>query len=254
MALYAALTFWLVVIIFSAWGVHQMWSTLVKPRVVNSVLLPGTLVAELGHVLGLLLSGNSVQNTTLMGDDEKGEPHSETPDHERLPILGPILVGLLPLIACAACLYLAAHLWGGGVLADVAGTTATQVPQALPVTLAGVWELLRGSISLIEAMLNAILHSDLPNWPTVLFLYLAVCLTVRMAPFKGNQRGAIGAIFLAAIVISIIASVAPGARAFVEQSSWPILSFAVGMLLFLLLVSLLVRGVVGFVRILVKNR
>ena len=37
-------------------------------------------------------------------------------------------------------------------------------------------------------------------------------------------------------------------------SSWPILSFAVGMLLFLLLFSLLVGGIVGLARILVRNQ
>lgn len=253
MTLYAALTFWLLVIMFSAWGVHQIWSTLIKPRVVNSVLLPGTLVAQLGHVLGLLLSGNSVQNTKLMGDDEKGTPKADTPEAPRLPIIGPILVGLLPLVACAACLYVTAHFWGHGVLGNLAGNAALRVPQMLPTTLAGVWELLRGSVTLIENMLAAIMNSDLPNWPTALFLYLAVCLTVRMAPFPDNRRGAIGAIFLAAVVIAVVASLMPAARTAV-LSSWPILSFATAMLLFLLLVSLLVCGLVGFVRILAKGK
>jgi hypothetical protein len=254
MALYAALTFWLVIVMFAAWGVHQLWSTLVKPRVVNSLLLPGTLVAQLGHVLGLLLSGGSVKNTALMGDDEKGEPKSDKPDQARLPIVGPILVGLLPLVACGACLYIAARMLGGSVLGSIAAGDAYQLPQALPLSLAGVWELLRGSVTLIEETLNAILRSDLPNWPTVLFLYLSICLTVRMAPFEGNQRGAIGAIVLAAIIISVVAWGVPSARQFVEETSWPILSFAVGMLLFLLLVSLLVHGVIGFIRVLANDR
>lgn len=254
MALYASLTFWLVIIMFSAWGVHRLWSSLIKPRVVNSLLLPGTLVAQLGHVLGLLLSGNAVKNTALMGDDEEGDPKSETPEQQRLPIIGPILVGLLPLVACAVGLYVAARLWGGSVLGGMAQGDAYQLPQVLPLTLAGLWDLMRGGVTLIEGMLNAIIHSNLPNWSTVLFLYLAVCLTVRMAPFEGNQRGAIGAIVLAAIIIAVLASLIPGARAFIEDTSWPILSFAVGMLLFLLLFSLLVHGVIGFIKILANNR
>jgi hypothetical protein len=253
MALYAALTFWLVVIMFAAWGVHRIWCGLVKPRAVNMVLLPGTLVAQLGHVLGLLLSGSSVQNTTLMGDDDKCEPKSETPEQTRVPILGPILVGLLPLVACAACLYAAARLWGGGVLGSLARGPDLHVPAALPTTLAGVWELLHATISLLEHMLSAVLATDLLNWPTILFLYLAVCLTVRMAPFKGNRRGAIGAIFLTAVGVSVVAALVPAVHDFVAVSSWPVLSFAVGMLLFLLLLSLLVKGLVGFVRILVRN-
>ena len=64
--LYAALTFWLLVVMFSAWGVHRLWSGLIKPRAVNFVLLPGTLVAQLGHVLGLLGIRREAFCTTLL--------------------------------------------------------------------------------------------------------------------------------------------------------------------------------------------
>ncbi|HUU96032.1 MAG TPA: hypothetical protein VM487_09840, partial [Phycisphaerae bacterium] len=141
--LYAALTFWLLVIVFSAWGVYWLWGRLVKPRVVNTVLLPGTLVAQLGHVLGLLVTGNPVRNTKLMGDDEKGEPKSDTPETQRIPVIGSILVGLLPLVACTACLYAAARLLGGGVLEELSGGVALSVSQDLPTSLSAMWELLR---------------------------------------------------------------------------------------------------------------
>ena len=246
--LYAALTFWLLVIMFSAWGVHQLWSGLIKPRVVNGILLPGTLVAQLGHVLGLLVTGNPVQNTKLMDDDESGSPKSDTPDQQRIPVIGPIVIGLLPLLACGVCLYVASTFWGGSVLdgLSVSGVEATR-PQTL--NEVNVWGLLRGSITLVENMVNAILNSDVMNWRTLLFLYLAVCLTVRMAPFEGNRRGALGAILLAGVVIAVIGSLWTAAGDFVG-SSWPILSFAVAMLLFLLLLSLFVAGAVGLVRIL----
>lgn len=251
--LYAALTFWLLVIVFSAWGVHRLWSGLVKPRVVNTVLLPGTLVAQLGHVLGMLITGNPVRNTRLMGDDEKGEPEADAPETQRIPVVGPILVGLLPLAACAVCLYVVARLWGRSVLGELSAGTALSVSQSLPTSLAAVWELLRNSITVTENMLNAILRSDLLNWATLLFLYLAVCLTVRMTPFEGNRRGAIGAILLAGVAIALAGSLSGRLEGFI-RSSWPILSFAVGMLLFLLLFSLLVGGIVGLARILVRNQ
>lgn len=249
MALYAALTFWLLVIMFTAWGVHTIWSGLVKPRIVNSVLLPGTLVAQLGHVLGLLISGSAVRNTQLMGDDDEGKPKTDTPEQNRLPIIGPILVGLLPLVACASCLYVATMYWGLGVIRNLRGGTKLLLPQELPTTLDGVWDLLRGAVDLVEALLDAVIASDLTDWQTAVFLYLAVCLTVRMAPFEGNRRGAIGAIFLAAVVIAVLGSVIPAAHEFV-QSSWAVLSFTVGVLLFLLVVSLVVAGAVRFVRVL----
>jgi len=250
--LYVALTWWLLVIVFSAWGVHWLWSRMVRPRVINTVLLPGTLVAQLGHVLGLLVTGNSVRNTTLMGDDEDGGPKSDTPAEQRIPIIGPILTGLLPLVACGGGLYLVSRWWGGSVLSGLSKSGGVGMSQTMPMSLHAMWQMLRDSITNTENMLDAILHSDLTNWTTILFLYLAVCLTVRMTPFEGNRRGAIGAIALAGLTVGLISLLAGGVERFV-QTSWPILSFATGMLLFLLLTTLLISGVVGLVRILAKN-
>jgi hypothetical protein len=251
--LYAALTFWLLVIMFSAWGVHQIWSGLIKPRVVNFVLLPGTLVAQLGHVFGLLVTGNPVRNAQLMGDDDKGDPKAETPEKQRLPVIGPVIVGLLPLTACAVCLGVAARYWGWNVLAGLRTAEFTHVSQSLPKSLPLFWDLLRACISLMERVLQGILDSDLPSWSALLFVYLAISLTVRMAPFEGNRRGTLGAIVLAGLVIGLLGSLVPAVRDALLEPSWLILSFAVGMLLFLLVASLLVAGAVRLVRILVRD-
>ncbi len=250
--LYATLTFWLLVIVFSAWGVHSLWSRMVKPRVVNTVLLPGTLVAQLGHVLGLLVTGNSVQNTSLMGEEEDGSPQSETPETPKVPIVSPILIALLPLAACSACLYAAARFWGGPVVGTLDGSASAALPQALPTTLPAMWELLRTSVTIVESTLNAVLRADLTQWQTLLFLYLAICLTVRMTPFEGSRRGAIGAIVLSGLTVGILASMLAPVGEFVQRT-WPIVSFATATLLFLLLLSLVVTGVVGFVKVMVKN-
>ena len=63
--LYAALTFWLLVVVFTAWGVHHIWSGLLKPRTVNLLLLPGTLVAQIGYVMGVLVSGGTLRTGIL---------------------------------------------------------------------------------------------------------------------------------------------------------------------------------------------
>ncbi len=250
--LYVTLTFWLIVSVFTAWGVHTLWSRLVKPRAVNAALLPGTLVAQLGHVLGLLVTGNAVTNTSLMSDGEKGEPQADAPETPKIPIIGSILIGLLPLVACAACLYVSAQYWGGGILPHLASEGSLSLPQSLPTSLAGVWELLRTTVTLSEGMLAAIVAADWPNWTTILFLYLSICLTVRMMPFEGSRRGALGAILLAGGATWAAASFAPGVEGFV-LGAWTVLSYAVAMLILLLFISLAVTGAVGLVRILAKN-
>lgn len=247
--LYAALTFWLLIIVFSAWGVHSMWSALVKPRIVNSVLLPGTLVATLGHVLGLLITGNPVRNTTLMGEDESGDPQADAPEKQGIPIIGSVLVGFLPLLACTVALYFAMEHLGKPAL-----TAAAQpvLPRELPQSLGAFWDLLHASLTAAQTLLDSVLEADLRSWPTLAFLYLSICLTVRMTPFEGTQRGAIMAIVLTGVVIALAASVSKQVESFVI-SAWPLLSFAVATLLILLLFSLLVTGAVTLGKVLAKQ-
>src|SRR5262249_53857726 len=103
--LYAAATMWLMLIVLLAWGVHHLWSGLIKPKVVNSILLPGTLVAQIGHVFGLLVTGGTVNNTALMTDDESGAPQTATDAKPRVPVVGPIIVALLPMVALGIAIY-----------------------------------------------------------------------------------------------------------------------------------------------------
>ncbi len=248
--LYVAMTFWLLVIVFLAWGVHQLWSGMIKPRTVNSILLPGTLVAQLGHVLGLLVTGATVSNTTLYKDDESGEPETTKDAKPRIPVVGPVIIGLLPLLACAVAIFFVARYLGTGMMNDL---TQQSAAEALPRTLTGVWHLLREQITLAENALNAALNADSNRWQSWLFIYLIICLTVRMAPFPGTMRGSLGAILLLGLGCWVCGLIVP-ATGDTIRDGWGVLSASVGALSFLLLASLAVRGVVSLIKLLAANK
>ena len=245
---YAALTFWLLLIVFTAWGVRKLWCGIVQPKVFNSVLLPGTLIGLLGHVLGLLVTGATIRETTLFKDDETGEPQTSSDPKPRIPVVGHVIIGLLPLLACGGGVYLTAKYLGGGTVSqindDIVGPT-------LPTTFSGFWQMLRDQITLMESTTRAIALSDFRNWKTVVFLYLLVCLAVRMAPFPGNLRGALGAILLLGIGGGVASSLFDIADPRV-QSGWSVLNLTVAVLLVLLFVSLIIRGLTGLVTV-VRN-
>jgi len=123
------------------------------------------------------------------------------------------------------------------------------VGPTLPTTLSGVWDLLRGQITLVESIVSAIAAADFASWKTWLFLYLLTCLSVRIAPFPGNLRGALGAILLLGITGALLSSLTNVADARV-QNAWAVLNLTAATLLFLLLISLLIRGGVGLARVL----
>ena len=248
--LYVTSAFWLLIAVLMAWGVHHLWSRMLKPRTVNSILLPGTLVAQLGHVLGLLVTGATVTNTTLYKDDESGEPEMTKDPKPRIPVIGPLMIGMLPLLACAVAIFFVTRYLGGQIVAQM---NEQHVAEALPTTLAGCWQLLRDQITLVEAAVAAAIGADWGRWEVWLFVYLVICLTVRMAPFPGTLRGSLGATVVLGLLAAFIASVADAGRTGFE-AGWTVLSLSVPTLLFLLLASLLVHGTVGLVKLLAGNK
>ncbi len=243
--LWLAMTFWLLVIVLTAWGVSRLWGGMIKPKVFNSLLLPGTLAAQIGHVVGILITGATISNTTLIKDDESGAPETTNDPRPRIPIIGPVIIGILPLLACALGIFLVARYLSNPLPASLPSVVSDRLPTAL----AGWWDLLRALITLVEAMVAAVLRSDFTSWRAWLFGYLLVCLTIRMAPFPGYLKGSLGAIVVLGVGAALIASWFDVQDPRV-QSGWAVLNLTVATLVLLLLTSLLVRGGVGLVRVL----
>lgn len=242
---YAQMTFWLLVIVFTALGVHRLWSSLLQPKVVNSVLLPGTLVAQLGHVLGLLVTGGTVNNTTLIKDDESCEPETGDDTKSKVPLVGTVIIALLPMLGCAVAIYWVSRYLGSSILSGM--ETASLSKLALPTSLGLFFGMLRQSVNLIEQLVDVVRRHNLTDWHNLLFLYLAICLTVRMAPLTGNIRGALGAILLTGLLAFLAGQIMKSANGSMD-SAWPLITFSVAVLLVLLIVSLLVKGAVCLVK------
>ncbi|MEP0843293.1 MAG: hypothetical protein HRF43_11365 [Phycisphaerae bacterium] len=242
---YASITFWLLVVIFCALGVHRLWSSMIQPRIVNSILLPGTLVAQLGHVLGLLVTGGTVNNTSLIKDDDSGGPQTPPETQTRIPVLGAIMIALLPLAGCAAAIYWVSSYFGGPILAGMAA--AAPAGLELPLSLGAFFDTLRAAVTLVQQLVLSVQAGDYHDWRTWLFLYLAVCLTVRMAPLTGNLRGSIGAILMTGLLAFLVGQVMRSPSALMS-GAWPLIVFSVAVLLFLLMVSLLAKGAVLLVK------
>lgn len=247
--LFATAVFWLFVVVLSACGVYSLWTGMVKSRIVNIVLLPGTLAAQLGHILGTLITGGTVEGTSLISEDEAGSPKQPTPGKSKIPFVGPLVVGVLPLLMCASGIVLSTMLLGGPTVDDL---VVDKIAKSLPASMPAFWDLLRSVIDLMEKMLTVASHAGGAGWKAWLFIYLLVCLTVRMAPPLGNLRGALGAIIMFGIVAYLMGLVYPPAQSLVERG-WNLLSLTVITLLLLLMLSAIIRGSVELGRVIFKR-
>ncbi len=247
--IYAAASVWLTIVVLLAWGVHGAWSGILKPKTVNGVLLPGTLVAQLGFIVGLLITGGTINNASLMKDDERGSSGPEARPQPKIPVIGPVIVAVLPMAALGIMLYLLVTRLGMPILEQM---PKDQIATELPPALSAFWDQLRALITLAEGTLNALRTTDAVPWRLALFVYLMVCFTVRMAPLPGNICGHAGAIVVLGVVAWLTGTVTTGLPEAI-LSLWPILSLVVGWLLLLLMISLLVRGIVSSFQIMTKT-
>lgn len=250
--IYAAMTFWLLVIVFVAYGVYQLWAGLLRPKTINVLLLPGTLIAQIGHVVGLLVTGGTINDTSLMKNDESGAPGNNPKAKSQIPVIGPVVVALLPILACGFSIYVVLSTMGREVLPVEAAQPTRPVSDTIPTDLSQFWAFIRDSITVVEQVTNALFNSDFTNWRTWLFLYLLVCLSVRMAPLPGTHRGAVAAILILGIAAAMIGLAMPMSEQNIH-AMWDMLSFAVAVLLFLMIISLIVRGGIGLFRMMTDD-
>ena len=87
------------------------------------------------------------------------------------------------------------------------------------------------------------------NWRVPLFVYLSLCLSIQLSPVRRRIRATLAAVIAIAAMIAVTGLIW---RRFAHlmQSIWPMLTYVWASLLFLLVLTLVILGVVSLVYIL----
>jgi len=264
--IYAAFSVYMLGILFAGMGVYRLWGGLIRPRWLNWALLPGTVVSEMAYIFGCLITGGEVRRARLMGSGESGrgrgksaegaEAEPTTEAEPKLRVVGPLVAALMSILACVAGILLTHSLLGKPVIETftVGGHLWkwASLPKALPTSTGGFWDLLSGQVELLRRMSATWGELDWLNWRVPLFVYLSGCLTIRLAPVRRSLRATLGAVVVLAGLIALVGAVFVR-FADLMNDLWPLVTYLWSAMLFLLCVSLLVRGAVGLVRCLIRE-
>jgi hypothetical protein len=261
--IYVAFTFWLFLLLFAGAGVYRMLGRLTRPRWVDWALLPGTIVSEMSYIFGCLITGAEIRHARLIRPDSGGAGSSDpsgpqTEATPKLKVVGPVIAALVAIVGCMVAMVLLHALLGGPVLGEfIAGPGIIPSGQALPRTLAltwdGFWDALRGQVSLMQRMAETWIAGDWTNWRVPLFVYVALCLSIRLAPVSRPVRPTLLAAVLIAVVIALIGLISSGFRNLMADI-WPLLTYVWTSLLLVLALCLLVGGVIHLVSVLTGRR
>ena len=236
---YASTCLWLVIVVLLADGVYRIWASMLRAKVVDGFLLPGTVVQQIGQVVGLLVTGAKA-GPPIPSKDGNGPPVIPAPQ-PNIPVVGPMIVALVPIIGLAICIYAVASQMGLGIVAKL---PKELVERRTPDTLNALWDQLRGLITLAEATLNALRQAEGNGWTIFLFVYLLHSMSVRLAPLPGKVFNHVGAIAGFGAIAALMGSIIPGLPGAFERS-WPVLTLTIGWLTLALLVSLCIKAIVS---------
>ncbi len=254
--IYVSLAFWLLMTIFAGAGTYRLWSRLAHPAWVNWALLPGTVVSEMAYIFGCLITGGEIRRARLIemptkATRRKGESDSDqagTQANPRLKVIGSIVPPLVAMVVCGWAIVVVHWLLGdpvidkftasGGMLVDVA------LPKQLPTGWVAFWDQLAGQITLLRRICETWGRLNWLDWRVWVFVYLSICLSVKLTPARRPMRMTLAA---AVIIVAVIAIFAPlsGILTALIGDVWPLLTYVWTSLLFLLAITLIVHGLVA---------
>lgn len=253
--IYVAFALWMFLILFMAIGVHALWSRMVRPAWVSWALLPGTVVSEMAYIFGCLITGGEVRRAKILpgaGEGKSGrdcEPATDvTP---RLKVIGPTVASLAAVVACVGGIVLAHTFLGEPVIREFVGRFGSAaLPRGVPLSATAFWDQFRIQGALLERMTDTWTRVDWLDWRAGLFVYLTICFAVRLSPGRRDLRFAL----LGVLVLTGTLAAIEAVRGDLLGQIWPLLTYVWTALLFLLLVTLLLQGIVALVQVVLGGK
>lgn len=262
--IYAAFTIWLLLIIAMGMGIYRQWVHMTKPAYVNWALLPGTIVSEMAYIFGCLITGGEIRRAKLIdtslggkGSGKGGEgasSDSATEATPRLKFIGPAIASLLAIVACGAAI-LAVHSFLGRPVIETFGVAMdadplSHLPRELPSSWQAFWQQAREQAIMLQRTCETYGQLTWRDWHVPLFVYLAACLSIRLAPARKEVRAMLASAVLVAGGIALAGTISEHFETLMLDL-WPLLTYVWASLLFLMVVTLVVRGIVSMIKVLI---
>jgi hypothetical protein len=238
--------------IFLGMGVFALLAKLTKPVVVACLLLPGTIVSELAYIFGCLITGGEIRRSKIMPDSKAsdgGQPTTEA--QSKLGFFGPLIASTFAIVACGAAIVTVNHYMGKSVVHQFAiqsdgmlppkGSFNEKAPSTAAAAVNYFWKLVHSQVDLLKRSTDVLSELKWKDWKVPLFVYLSLCLGVRLSVATRPVRPTLAAVVLIAGGIAITGALWKKFSDLMNDV-WPLLSYVWGLLLLALVATLLLSG------------
>jgi len=258
-AIYIWFVIWMFLLLAMAAGAYALLARLMSPAAVQWLLLPGTIVSEVAYMFGMLITGGEIRRRVLPDASGGGAAPSGGGKYQWL---GETVASLLSVVAVAVVLVTMWTLLDKPVIGKFIGVGITQRVALAPLdsrirsgpSSAGdvadiIWDQAHNQVSLLRRLAGTLTELDWFAWRTPLFVYLTLCLSIRLWPSRRPIRPTLLAVVILAGVIAAVGAIWNRFESLLEDI-WPLLTYVWTSLLLALVLTLLITGVVMLVRVL----
>jgi hypothetical protein len=238
-------------------GVYRLWRRLFGGATVDWILLPATLLGELAYAAGRVVTGRPSYAGLISPQNPAEDPCGHAIAGKfALPVA--MLSSTLTIGLCGGALLASAKLCGKEVLNGFALCdglhSLSRLPRELPDGWGSLWDLAALQIDMIRRVLEGWASVDWTDWPVPLFVYLSAAFTVRLGPVRHDQRAMVLVALALSGLIALGGAVFPAVDDLVRGDLWYLLSYCWAVLLVLLAGTMLIRGVIALVSLLLPGR
>jgi membrane protein implicated in regulation of membrane protease activity len=234
---YLLLLMWIVVIVGESKLSGIVCSGLLGKAFVV-LAFPGIFVHEVSHMLGCLIMGAKVTNFSLFEPQGGYVTHGEP----KIPIIGKPVISFAPLFGCGLALW---FVYSNMPIQPDIMSEPKEAFNLLRIdfTGTGLQEFALAVFAVVKHFFVSIPTLDFASGWTYLFAYLALSLGIAFSPSKQDFLNAVVSLVICvtllfvADIIAVATGKGRGLEPYVLAAVVPLLSFALGMMTFLLAVS-----------------
>ena len=264
--IYAAFSVYLVGILFAGLGIYRLWADMLRPRWVGWALLPGTVLAEMAYIFGCLITGGEIRRAKLMngggsyrrrkgGGADEAEPTTEA--DPKFKFLGPVVAAFMCIVACGAGIVVAHTVLGEPVIEEFATggglLHVAEAPKALPTSTGAFWDHIERHVRLLRRMSGTWLELNWLDWRVPVFVYVTLCFAIRLAPVRRSLRATLTAVVALAGLIALVGVIWERFDGLMRGDLWSLVTYIWSLLLFVLCVTLILRGCLALTRALMEK-
>jgi len=229
-------------------GVYRLAELFGRAKLIDWLILPGTLVGEMAYVFGCLITGGEVRGARLFPSSRHKTEATQTV--HAIKVIGPLLAATIALICGIGAIVITHGQLGEPVIREFIVDDTGVIPSVeanldgqLPTTSQQLWDLPAKQLKLVRKMYRTLLKANWRNWRVGLFVYLALCLSIRLAPIRRPIRPALGATVLAPGIVALVQLAGMDLTSGI-RSLWFLLTYIwASLLLALIALALILAGI-----------